>query len=100
MKIVQVYPRDPSGASLKSRLKATERALRGGTTTFVRRREGRWIHKRYPGSIKWSDSLGGILVAEVNGKEPEHDWQLLSAFIGYLDRHLGDAIESISIVYR
>jgi len=100
MKIIQVFPCDPDGDSLKSLLKATERALRGSTTTFVRQREGRWVHKRYPGSIKWGETFGGILVAEVKGKEPEHDWQLLSAFIGYLDRHLGDAIDSISIVYR
>ncbi|MGH7583501.1 MAG: hypothetical protein ACREL5_09770 [Gemmatimonadales bacterium] len=100
MKIVQVFPRDPAAASLKSQLKATERALRGGTTTFVRKREGRWVHKRYPGSIRWSETLGGILVAEVSGRGPDHDWQLLSAFIGYLDRHLGDAIDSISVFYR
>ena len=31
---------------------------------------------------------------------PDHEWQMLQAFIGYPDRHLGEQIDSISIHYR
>jgi hypothetical protein len=55
---------------------------------------------KYPGRIKWDEALGGLLVAEVHPKKDQSDWQLLHAFIGYLDRHLGEYIESISIYYR
>jgi hypothetical protein len=33
-------------------------------------------------------------------KIPDAEWQLLQAFIGYVDRHIGKHIQSISIIYR
>jgi hypothetical protein len=100
MKTVQVVPKAGLEATLKSLLKETERNLRGGTTAFRRQREGRWKHVKYPGWIKWDEALGGFLLAEVHPATDGSDWQLLQAFIGYLDRHLGESIESISIYYR
>lgn len=98
MKIVQVVPK--SKRDLKGALKKKERELRGKTTTFLRSSEGRWTHVKYPGWINWSDAKGGLLVAEVQTKKEGSEWQLLQAFIGYLDRHLSKSIESISIYYR
>jgi hypothetical protein len=43
---------------------------------------------------------GGFLAAEIHTKVKDHEWQLLHAFIGYLDCHLGEHIESISVYYR
>lgn len=100
MKVVQVNPRRDSSKRLKSLLKSKERELRGKGTTLIRQREGRWVHKTYPGWITWSESGGGILVAEIKTKVENAEWQLLTAFIGYLDRHLGNHIESITISYR
>jgi hypothetical protein len=100
MKTVQVVPKAGVDAKLKALLKATERHLRGGTTAFRRQQEGRWKHVKYPGWIKWDEALGGFLLAEVHPGKQASDWQLLQAFIGYLDRHLGESIESISIYYR
>ena len=100
MKTVQVVPKAAIDTKLKALLKETERHLRGGATTFQRQREGRWKHVKYPGWIKWDEALGGLLLAEVHTTKGKSDWQLLQAFIGYLDRHLGQSIESISIYYR
>lgn len=100
MKIVQVIPSPDAEASLKSLLKAKERQLRTKSTTFRRQKEGRWSHVRYPGWINWEQTLGGVVVAEVNTKKPDMEWQLLQAFIGYLDRHLARNIEAIMISYR
>ena len=47
-----------------------------------------------------AEAAGGLLVAEIHTKVKDHEWQLMDAFIGYLDRHLGEQIESISIYYR
>jgi hypothetical protein len=55
---------------------------------------------KYPGWIQWDDAAGGLLIAEIRTKVKDHEWQILEAFIGYLDRHLGDQIESITIHYR
>ena len=100
MKILQVVPKAKSKAKLKTLLKAKERALRGTATTFVRQREGRWRHKKYHGWINWDEAQGRVLVAEVRTLNQAVEWQLLQAFIGYLDRHLSGHIESISITYR
>ena len=100
MKIVQVVPKAGLPAKLKALLKATERHLRGPHTTFEREKEGRWKHVKYPGWIQWEDTAGGLLVAEIKTRVKDHEWQILEAFVGYLDRHLGDQIESISIHYR
>ncbi len=100
MKILQVVPRRGTDAKLKSLLKDTERKLRGPHTTFRRMREGRWKHVKYPGWVQWDQAAGGLLVAEVQSKVKDHEWQILQAFVGYLDRHLGEQIESISVYYR
>lgn len=100
MKVVQVVPRPDANAKLKSLLKKTERQLRGPHTTFQRVREGRWKHVKYPGWIEWDESPGGLLVAEIRTRVKDHEWQMLQAFVGYLDRHLGDQIESLSVYYR
>jgi len=100
MKIVQVTPRRDSEAKLKTLLGQTERDLRGKGTTFIRQKAGRWVHTTYKGWINWDDSPGGLLVATIQSRVPRSEWQLLTAFIGYLDRHLGEEIESITILYR
>ena len=100
MKILQVVPRPGTESKLKALLKGAERHLRGPHTTFLRVREGRWKHAKYPGWVQWDGAPGGLLVAEIRTKVKDHEWQMLQAFIGYLDRHLGEQVESISVYYR
>lgn len=100
MKIVQVVPKSEIDSKLKKLLKNKAKELRGKPTAFHRKREGRWKHVKYPGWINWDETKGGLLVAEIQTKKEGTEWQLLQAFIGYLDRHLGENIESISIYYQ
>ena len=100
MKLLQIVPLVDDKPTLKALLKDTERELRGRGTTFKRQREGRWVHTRYPGWINWDLAKGGIIVAEVQSKRPHAEWQLLQAFIGYVDRHIGQYVQSINIIYR
>jgi hypothetical protein len=58
------------------------------------------VHKTYGGWINWDEASGGVIVAEVRSKVPNSEWQLLQAFVGYLDRHFGKNIDSITITYR
>jgi hypothetical protein len=90
MKILQVVPK----VGIDSKLKTTERNLRGPHTTFRRVREGRWKHVKYPGWVQWDQAAGGLLVAEIQSKVKDHEWQVLQAFVGYLDWHLGEHIDS------
>ncbi len=98
MKLLQVIPKEK--VKLKSLLKSKERSLRGKNTSFIRKGKGHWKHVKYPGWIKFEGSKQGVLIVEINTRKPEQEWQLLQAFIGYLDRHFGDKIESIFIHYR
>jgi hypothetical protein len=100
MKLVQIIPLSEDKPTLKALLKEKERELRGRGTTFKRQREGRWVHARYSGWINWDLARGGIIVAEVQSKRAETEWQLLQAFIGYVDRHIGEYVQSINIIYR
>jgi hypothetical protein len=100
MKIVQVVPRPEVKPQLKTLLKKKELELRGTSTTFVRQKEGRWKHKKYPGWIHWEGTACGILIAKIQSRKESSDWQLLQAFVGYLDRHFGTEIESINVLYR
>jgi hypothetical protein len=97
-----VVPKTGIKDSLKAQLKAKERELResGRPTAFRRKREGVWAHARYPGWIKWDEARGGLLIGEVHPGRDGSDWQLANAFVGYLDRHFGEHLESISILYR
>jgi hypothetical protein len=100
MKIVQVVPSSGIKRSLKQLIKEKERSLRGKGTTFVRDGEGRWTHETYPGWINWEETHGGVVVAELRTKKDGAEWQLTQAFVGYLNRHFGEHIDSISIVNR
>ncbi|MCK5140033.1 MAG: hypothetical protein KAQ85_09345 [Thermodesulfovibrionia bacterium] len=100
MKIVQVVPKPGIDSKLKTLLKNKAKELRRKPTAFHREREGRWKHVKYPGWINWDETKGGLLIAEIQTKKEGTEWQLLQAFIGYLDRHLGENIESILIYYR
>ena len=100
MKIIQVIPKAKNKESLKSLLKKKERDLRGKGTTLIRYSEGKFVHAKHSGWINWDEVAGGFLIAEVQTKKQDSEWQLLQSFIGYLDRHLGKHIESISITYR
>ena len=100
MKILQVVPRRGTEGKLKSMLNAKERELRGSRTTFYRQRAGKWGHKKYKGWINWTETKGGLLVADIQSKDADYEWQLLRAFVGYLDRHLSEDIDSVTITYR
>jgi hypothetical protein len=99
MKVVSVVPVANDKPTLAALLTETERRLRGKGTTFVQNRPRRWSHKRYPGQITWELAKDGILVAKVRSTKRDSEWQLLRAFIGYLDRHLGEYIDTITIRY-
>ncbi len=99
MKIVQVVPKSGIDSKLKTLLKNKATELRKKPTSFHRNRRGRWKHVKYPGWINLDETKGGLLIAEIQTKVEGTEWQLLQAFIGYLDRHLGKSIESISIYY-
>lgn len=61
--------------------------------------EAKWTHKSYKGWIRFEQALAGVLVAVVQSKDASAEWQLLTSFIGFLDRHFRDQISSITLQY-
>lgn len=60
-----------------------------------RRGQDKWVHSSYKGYIKLQKGLGGILLAELHGREDRDEWQLVSSFVGFLQRHFTEEIGSV-----
>lgn len=64
-----------------------------------KRNEDLWVHNKYKGKVKFHKSIGGVVVAQLKANS-EDEWQLLSSFIGFLDRYFRDIISNINIIYE
>lgn len=98
MKSIQIIPKglfNLYGAMRKKELQLR----RKGKGLFRRVGTGKWHHKNYWGWVRFEESLGNILNVEVSTKT-DQVWQLLTAFIGFVERHFGDRILAVNIQYR
>ena len=64
-----------------------------------RRDHEKWTHAAYNGWIQFQRCIGGVTVALIQAKNAQDEWQLLSSFIGFLDRHFRKEISGISLQY-
>jgi len=67
--------------------------------SLKRKNQEKWVHSQYNGWINLQKCLGGVTVALVQSKTRDSEWQLLSSFVGFLDRHFRDSIASINLSY-
>ena len=104
MKLLEIVPRP--GTRLYGVLVAKEAAIRkSGRGTYTRaghrsRDSARWEHKLYKGSVRLAHDPSEIVTAKVRAATPEDERRLLSSFIGFVDRHCGDHVDTIKIQYR
>jgi hypothetical protein len=103
-RLLQVVPR--RGIKLFGQLvrKETElRRRRQGTFHRAGRKalqSAKWTHVRYKGWIRMERGAGEVITAEIQSRRAAPDeWQLLQAFIGFLDRHFAAGIRSISVQF-
>ena len=59
----------------------------------------KWHHKKYDGWVWLRQAMNGVVVVEIDSKNRSKVWEILSAFIGFLDRYFKDSISGISINY-
>jgi hypothetical protein len=59
----------------------------------------RITHKKYPGSINFSNTKGPLL-ATISCTNPTKEWQLLEAFVGRLSYHFSDKLAAINIQFE
>ena len=101
MKIIQIVPRE--GLALYAALVKKEAEIRKkGLGTFYRaaarkRNSSKWRHRTYRGWMKLERGLSEVVLAEIHAPAPDQEWQMLSAFLGFIDRHFGDRILTITI---
>ena len=69
-------------------------------TSGKKRNSSKWRHRAYPGWLKLERGLSDVVLAEIHAPAPDQEWQLLSAFLGFIDRHFGKRILAITIHYR
>jgi hypothetical protein len=104
MKVVEIVPR--RRIPLYGTLVAKEEAIhKGGRGTYVRvgrkqRDAARWKHKNYRGSVALKRGEAEVVTAQVRASSPEDERKLLSSFLGFVDRHSGDQVATITIHYR
>jgi hypothetical protein len=104
MKIIQIVPREE--LRLYAALVKKEADIRKKSLgTFYRAapksaNSTKWRHKAYRGWINLERGLSEVVLAEIHTTAAEQEWQLLSAFLGFVDRHFDDKIMAITIHYR
>src|SRR5262249_22449174 len=59
----------------------------------------KWSHRRYAGWIKLARGMGEIVLIEVRSRKTEPEWQLMSALLGFLERHFAENVVAINIQY-
>lgn len=104
MRLIQIIPSRGYrlyGAIVKKEVDLHKR----GKGTFFRsaakvKNTTKWSHRSYKGWIWIERGLSEVVVAELRSKTADKDeWQLLHAFLGFLDRHFAEKIDAINIQY-
>ncbi|HWE20469.1 MAG TPA: hypothetical protein VG758_25390 [Hyphomicrobiaceae bacterium] len=100
MKMIQITPTDRNRLYQAMVKKESDiRRERAGAFSRVgvkTANKATWKHVRFKGRIKLNREASETVTARVSSA----DWQLLSAFIGWVDRHFGNQVQSVHIEYR
>ncbi len=104
MKVIQIVPHE--GERLYDDLVRKEGEIRKKSRgTFQRagrvtRSAAKWKHKAYRGWVRLERGPSGSVTAKIRAPAHDREWQMLSAFLGFVDRHLDSKVSSITIDYR
>jgi hypothetical protein len=104
MKVVEIVPRERT--HLYRTLVTKEAAIRkNGRGTYVRsgrktHGSARWKHKKYRGSVLLKRNPSEVVTANIRAATADDERKLLSSFLGFVDRHSGDQVATITIHYR
>ena len=104
MKVLDIVPR-PGGGLYSAIIKKQADIRKSGRGTFVRgkaktRGAARWTHVRYRGSLDLKLGEADTVSVRIRSSDHGDEARLLSSFLGWLDRHFGKHISSVTIQYR
>jgi len=99
MRLIEVIAK-PGCDNFLSLVKQKQRELKQKKRgTFFPASANRWKHVSHAGYINFIRAHKHVSLFEVISKS-EKDWQILHSFLGFLDRHFHDEMESVKILYR
>ena len=104
MKSVEITPRARAqvyGALVKRQAEIQKK----GRGTFVRKGPARaasaaWQHKKFQGLVKLERDGDALVGVKIRSRTPDNEFNLLKAFLGFVDRNCRDQIASIAINYH
>ncbi len=104
MKLIEIVSEDKARLFDALVKKEDEIRSRGRGTFFrtrpLRKNSATWKHKAYPGRVQLKRTASALVTAQIRTSDRTREWQMLSAFLGFVDRHFGDRISTITIRYR
>jgi hypothetical protein len=104
MKTLEIMPRGDKRlySAMVKRQAEIRRAGRGTFTRAGRKRAGaaRWKHVRYRGSIDLRRDASELVTVAIKSPDKGDEARLLSAFLGWIDRHFGDQVRTVNIRYQ
>jgi hypothetical protein len=104
MKSLDIVPR--GGIGLYGAIVKKQAEIRkSGRGTFVRARAktrgaARWTHLRYKGSLDLQPGQADGVSVRIKSSDHGDEARLLSSFLGWLDRHFGKHVSSVTIKYQ
>lgn len=104
MRLMQIIPKEQF--RLYGALVAKEVSLRQKNQGTFRRSGSKqknwakWNHKKFNGWLWLQRGLGEVVTIQLQSKTENDQWQLLESFLGFVDRHFADKVQSIHIQYE
>jgi hypothetical protein len=104
MKLLQIVPRD-SRRLYDAMVKKQADIRRRGRGTFLRsgakrKNAAKWTHAKFKGTVDLSRSSTDLVAVKIKSRVDIDESKLLSAFLGWIDRHFGDQLRIVTIQYR
>ncbi len=59
--------------------------------------QDKWFHTKKEGWINFESTLGGVVVATIQSKNTDKEWDLLTAFVGFIYRHFNKQVRTITL---
>jgi hypothetical protein len=103
MKVLQIVPRD-GRRFYDSVVRKQDDIHRNGRGTFSRkgpkrRNAAHWVHAKFTGSVDLARTEN-VVTAKIKSRNKTDESKLCTAFLGWVDRHFGDDLASVTIQYR
>jgi len=104
MKTLEIVPRDRRrfyDAIVKKQDEIHQRGRGTFSRTGAKRvNAARWTHAKFAGSVDLARGADEAVSVKIKSRIKTDESKMLSAFLGWIDRHFGDRLQTVTIHYR